>query len=274
MNNVIIEQLVKPVKIELSNTTILDGRDDSWWNTPEYWEEKELDGVRSIIFYSISDSTKVLDAVKLHLTEDPKSFNYHDEVSSLLVKIAHQFPNECLGILTELLDNYEPGMKLFAPYGDVIYKFLFDRLPKDQIDKLQDNLVGYLAKEDFEFYNWAPMFSVLYRKGDNKHLKKVIIDNQERFKPVDSQGYYSVIIQAKAKVYGYETYSELSEVIETNQENNDRTKFALYAIQSIGINHELSQNQVAQIKEDLAKYVTNELDVEVKKTIQLIEGSK
>ena len=99
MSQTIVDKLINPVKIELAETTILDGRDDSLWNTPEYWDEKELDGVRAIIFYTISDSTKVLDALRLHLLENPAEFKYHIEVSSLLVKIAYVFPDECLSLI-------------------------------------------------------------------------------------------------------------------------------------------------------------------------------
>jgi hypothetical protein len=275
MNKVIKEQLVKPVEIELAKTTILDGREDSWWNTPEYWEEKELDGVRSIIFYTISDSTKVLNALKIHLAEDPNGFYYHDEVSSLLVKIAHQFPNECLNILNESLKDYEQGMKLFSPYGDVIFKFLFERLENEQREILQENLINYLKKEDFEYYNWSPMFNTLYRHGDNKYLEKVITENEERFKPIDSQGYYSVIIQAKAKVNGIETYPELIQILMANPENTNRSKFALFAIQAIARNHELTPSQKNEIRRDLDKVLIPE---EIKKlldeTIKLIESSE
>jgi len=272
MNKVIKEQLVEPVRIELAKTTILDGRDDSWWNTPEYWEEKELDGVRSIIFYTISDSTKVINALKIHLAEDPETFYYHDEVSSLLVKIAHQFPNECLNILIKSLGDYKQGMKLFSPYGDVIFKFLFERLENEQREMLQENLTNYLKKEDFEYYNWSPMFNTLYRHGDNKYLEKVIIENQERFKPIDSQGYYSVIIQAKAKINGFETYPELIEILRSNPENTNRLKYALFAIKSISRNHELTLSQKNEIARDLDKVITPEEIIQLlEETIKLVK---
>lgn len=233
MNAIIKEQLVKPVQIELAKSTILDGRDDSWWNTPEYWEEKELDGVRSIIFLTISDTTKVLNALKIHLSEDPNSFYYHDEVSSLLVKIAYLFPNECLNLLISSLKDYKQGMKLFSPYGDVIFKYLFERLENEQREILQENLTNYLKKEDFEYFNWSPMLNTLYRNGDNKYLEKVLNENQERFKSIDSLGYYSIILQVKAKVNGIDTYPELIQILKANPENTNRSKYSLFAIQEI-----------------------------------------
>ena len=272
INKVIKEQLIKPVEIELAKTTILDGRDDSLWNTPEYWEEKELDGVRSIIFYTISDSTKVLNSLKIHLKEDPNSFYYHEEVSSLLVNIAHQFPNECLDILNESLKDYKPGMKLFSPYGDVIYKLLFERLKNEKSEILQENLTNYLKKEDFEYYNWGPMFNTLYKYGDNKYLEKVLIENQERFRPIDSKGYYSVIIQVKAKVKGFESYPELIMILKANSENTSRSKYALLAIQEIARNYDLTLSQKNWIKKDLHQVlIPKQIMNLVNETIQLIK---
>lgn len=275
MNNLIVEKLIKPVKIELTKTTLLDGRNNSWWNTPEYWEEKELDGVRAIIFYTISDSTKALKAIRLHLDEDPETFKYHTEVSSLLGKIAHQFPSECLRLLDELMLDYKPGMKLFDPYGDLIFRLLFEKLPTDQIDALQLNLVSFFKKEEFEFLNWGPMFNLLYKYGDTKYLRQVIQENQERFKPIDLQGYYSVIIQAKAKVYGFEVYPELLSILKLNPENKSRLKFALYAIQTIGSNHQLKETQISQIKNDLLGIVIGpEFQELIIQTIEEIEGGQ
>ena len=264
MNQIIADNLVTPVRLELAKTTILDGRDDSWWNTIDYWKEKELDGVRAIIFYTISDSTKVLDAVRLHMKEDLDSFLYHNEVSSLLVKIAYLFPSECLKILNELILDYKTGMKIFNPYGDNLYSCLFEKLPKNQIDNLQLNLINFLRKEDCSFLNWSPILNVLYKNGEIKYLEKAIKDNQSKFKPIDIQGYFSVIIQVKAKVYGFIVYSELIEIIRKNQENNSRKKFALYAIQNIVKNHKLNAKEINEIKKDLSSII---MEVEIKEIV-------
>lgn len=271
MNQTILDELVKPVKLELEKTTLLDGRDDSWWNTPEYWKERDLDGVRSIIFYTISDSTKVIDAIQLMLEQDAKAFNYHNEVSSLLVKVAHQFPSHCLKLLDELLKDYEPGMKLFDPYGDVIYRCLFKRLNEGEKEKLQKNLIDLLRKEEFEFINWAPILKVLLRNGDTKYLKEVIKDNEHRFKPIDSKGYYSVVIQAKAKAFGIEIYPELRNIINKNPNNVNRLKYALYAMQAIAKNHKLSQLQIDQFYSDINnRIILDELDDIKSQTIILL----
>lgn len=253
MNRAIVEELIEPVRLELETTTILDGRDDSWWNTPEYWDEKELDGIRSVIFYSISDSTKVLAAINLLLEHDDTSFKYHNEVSSLLVKVAHLFPSECLDLLNRLLEDYKRGMKIFDPYGDVIYRFLFERLDESEKDNLQKNMVKFLRAESFEFLNWSPIFNVLYRNGDIKYLKEVIRDNQHRFEPIDSKGYYSVIIQAKAKVNGTKVYPELINIIKQNPNNESRIKFALFAMQAISRNHKLTEIEIDSFCNELSK---------------------
>jgi hypothetical protein len=275
MTQTIVDKLITPVKLELAKTTILDGRDDSLWNTPEYWEEKELDGVRAIIFYTISDSTKVLDALRLHLVENPTEFKYHIEVSSLLVKIAYVFPDECLEILKELMLEYRPGMKLFDPYGDVIYTRLFEKLPNEKLDELQLNLVDFLNKEDFEFLNYAPMFGILYRKGETSYLEKAVQENKARFEKNDSQGYYSVIIQAIAKVDGFKFYPELLQILKANPNNNNRSKFALYAIQAVARNHKLNSSQKSEMKRDLERtFIAQDVEELLSETIELIQRSE
>lgn len=253
MNQIILKELIEPVRLELETTTILDGRDDSWWNTPEYWEEKELDGIRSIIFYSISDSSKVLGAINLLLEHDEDSFKYHNEVSSLIVKVAHLFPSECLDLLDRLLVDYKPGMKIFDPYGDVIYRFLFERLDEIKKDRLQENIVKFLKIENFEFLNWSPIFNVLYRNGEIRFLEEVIKDNKHRFEPIDLKGYYSVIIQAKAKVYGTKIYPELIDIIKKNPDNESRVKYALFAIQAMSKNHKLTKKEIDRFCTKLSK---------------------
>ena len=275
LNEVILKELIEPVEVELSKTTILDGRDDSWWNTKEYWDEKELDGVRAIIFWSISDSTKVLDGIRLMLEHEPQFFKFHDETSSLLMKTSHLFPTEALEILSKLLSDYQPGMKIFAPYGDVIFSTLFERLNEDEKNQLQESLLEFLQKEEYEFYNWRPIFNVFYRNANVKYLNKFLTDHESNFKTIDSDGYYTAVMQVKTKLYGFKYYPELIQIIKDNPNDELKQKYALYAIKAIAKTPDLDRIKSNTINVDLKQImILNELNKDKKQIMDLLNTEK
>jgi len=268
-DNQVIERLIHNAQISLDNSDFYDESIDAWWwSSKDYWSEKDLDGVRSIILYTIIDSTKVMSNIELLRKHQFDLFVNHREVSSLMMKITKIFPDESLSFLQKIMLNYKEGMMIFNPYGDHICKNLYSNLDIKKKRGLDQIIVQLLNEESIDFNNWFPIFRLLVEYGQNEQIKLVLDYNANKLKNINHSIYINAIAQAKAKLNGYSYYEELiGKIYEFKNhksiEDNDYYYHYYYgifhgtkAIQLIVDNSELSLTNRKRILNDLSKFKT------------------
>jgi len=257
-----VETVISNAQIELENSNFFDETIDSWWHTEEFWEGGVKDGVRSIILYTIIDSSKVMKNVELLRVHQFETFTNHKDVSSLINKLTILFPDETLMLLTEIMTKYQAGMKIFDPYGDHICKNLYNKLDQKKKANLDLLIVQLLNEESVNFNNWFPIFRLLTEHGQNKEIKIILESNHDKLKGINKQIYFNAIVQAKAKVNGFSFYDQLIKEIYTyyNQKNEgDQYRYysiynGLKAIKLIVENSALSKMEKEAILVDLSEF--------------------
>ena len=261
-SNVEVEKVISNAQIALENSNFYDETLDSWWHTEEFWKDGVKDGVRSIILYTIIDTSKVISNIHILRNHQFDTFTNHGDVSSLINKIAILFPEETLTFLKEIMLKYKGGMKIFDPYGDHICKNLYNKLDLKKKATLDQIIVQLLSEESINFNNWFPIFRLLIEHGQNEEIKIVLESNHAKLKDINKQIYFNAIVQAKAKVNGFSYYDQLiKEVYAYYNQKSEGDQYRCYsiynglkAIKLIVNNSSISKKEKEAILTDLNEF--------------------